>query len=164
VQRISGVKALAVELDVTLAGDSKRLDADIARAAANALEWLSVIPKARVKAMVENGWVTLSGDVDWQYQRLAAAVAVRFIMGVRGVSDAIAIKPRVSMTALLSDIEATLVRNAKSAAQHISVRLDGAEITLSGSVANWAERELVRSSAWGTPGVKNVVDNLRIAQ
>jgi osmotically-inducible protein OsmY len=162
-QRVSGVKALAIEMDVQLAGSSRRNDTDIARSAENALQWMTYFPKDRVKVMVEKGWITLSGDVDWQYQRRAAVDGVRHLMGVMGVSDNIAIKPTVSLSAVKSDIEAALKRRAKADAQKISVDVQGADVTLTGTVHSWSERDLARDSAWGTPGVRNVVDNITIA-
>ena len=162
-QRVSGVKALAIEMDVQLAGSSRRNDTDIARSAENALQWMTYFPKDRVKVMVEKGWITLSGDVDWEYQRRGAADGVRHLMGVMGVSDNIAIKPTVSLSAVKSDIEAALKRRAKADAQKISVHVQGADVTLTGTVHSWSERDLARDSAWGTPGVRNVVDNITIA-
>jgi osmotically-inducible protein OsmY len=162
-QRVSGVKALAIEMDVQLAGSSRRNDTDIARSAENALQWMTYFPKDRVKVMVEKGWITLSGDVDWEYQRRAAVDGVRHLMGVMGVSDNIAIKPTVSLSAVKSDIEAALKRRAKADAQKISVDVQGADVTLTGTVHSWSERDLARDSAWGTPGVRNVVDNITIA-
>ena len=162
-QRVSGVKALAIEIDVQLSGSSKRTDADIAGAARNVLQWTSSLPKDGVKVMVESGWVTLSGEVDWEYQRQAAAKAVRYLMGVTGVSNQIAIQPNVSLSAVKSDIEAALKRRATADAQKISVEVRGADVTLSGTVHSWSERNLAKHSAWGTPGVRNVVDNMSIA-
>ena len=108
-QRVSGVEALAIEMDVKLAGSSKRTDADVARAVQNVLQWTTYLPKDRVKVMVEGGWVTLTGEVDWEYQRQAATAGVRYLMGVTGVSDQITIKkPKVSLSAVKSDIEAAL--------------------------------------------------------
>lgn len=159
-QRVSGVKALTVEMDVDLAGSSKRNDADIARAAENALEWMSYLPKDTIKVMVEKGWITLSGDVEWEFQRQAAAAAVRPLMGVIGVSDQIVIKPRISSSAVKSEIEAALKRRAQADAQHVSVEVKGTQVTLTGSVHSWSERDLVASSAWGTAGVQNVVNNI----
>src|SRR5450755_4002741 len=94
-QRVCGVKALAVEMNVNLPGSSKRIDADIARSAENVLEWMTYLPKDCVKVKVEGVWITLSGEVAWEYQRQAAVSAVRYLMGVTGVSDQIAIKPKV---------------------------------------------------------------------
>ncbi len=161
-QRVAGVKALAIEIDVTLPGASRRNDVDIARSVDNVLEWMTSLPTGRVKVMVEGGWITLSGEVDWQYQRQAAADGVRHLMGVTGVSDEIAIRPKVSLCALKSDIEAALTRRAKADAQRISVKVAGADVTLSGTVDSWSERELARHAAWGTPGVWNVVDNITV--
>lgn len=162
-QRVSGVRALAVEMDVALPVFSKRTDGDIARSAENVLQWMANLPKDCVKVMVEGGWITLTGEVDWDYQRQAAARAVRYLMGVTGVSDQIAIKPNVSLSAVKSDIEAALKRRATADAQNISVEVRGNDVTLSGTVHSWSERELAKHSAWGTPGVRNVVDNITVA-
>jgi osmotically-inducible protein OsmY len=162
-QRVSGVKALAVEMDVTLPGSSKRNDADIARSAENVLEWTADLPRDSVNIMVEKGWITLSGEVDWEYQRQAAIRAVRFLLGVTGVSDQIAIKPKVSLSAVKSDIDAALKRRAIDDAQNISVKVEGGDVTLSGRVHSWSERELAEHAAWGTPGVRKVVDLITVA-
>ena len=161
-QRVLGVKALAVEVDVKLSGLSKRTDADIARAAENVLEWSTYVSKDRVKVMVETGWITLTGDVDWEYQRQAAEGAVRYLMGVTGVSNQIAIKAIASSIALKSDIEAALKRRAITDAQDILVAVNGADVTLTGTIQNWSERDLARNSAWGTPGVRNVIDKMTV--
>ena len=162
-QRVSGVKGLAVEIDVKLPGLSKRTDADIAQSVRHSLEWTSWLPKDSIKVKAENGWITLSGEVEWDYQRQSAKDAVRSLLGVVGVSDEISIKPKASMTAVKSEIEAALKRRAHTDAQQISVDVRGADVTLSGSVHSWSERELAASSAWSTPGVRKVVDNITIA-
>jgi osmotically-inducible protein OsmY len=161
-QRVTGVQALATELKVNLAGPAKRSDADIARSAENVLAWTSSVPADAVKVMVEGGWVTLSGDVHWQFQRQAATDSVRHLLGVIGVSDQIALKPSVSVSAVKADIEAALKRTAIADAKQINVSVQGSDITLSGTVHNWAERETATSSAWGTPGVRNVVDKMTL--
>ena len=161
-QRVAGVKALAVEIDVALGGTSKRNDADIARSVENVLEWTSFLSKDPIKVMVENGWVTLSGEVLWDYQRQAAKLAARYLMGVTGVSDQITIKNRVTSTNVKTDIEAALKRRASKEAQQITVAVTGDVVTLTGNVHNWAERDLVTHSAWCTPGVSNVVDNIKV--
>ena len=162
-QRVSGVKALAIEMDVKLSGLGKRIDADIANAAKSALQWTSLSPTDDVKVMVESGHLTLSGEVDWEFQRQAAAKGMRYLMGVTGVSNQIAIKPHVTSSAVKSDIQAALKRRATADAQKISVDVRGAEVTLTGTVHSWSERDLARHSAWGTPGVRNVVDHMIIA-
>ena len=162
-QRVSGVRALAVEMDVKLPGLSKRTDADIARSVENVLQWTTYVPKDSVKVMVESGWVTLSGEVDWEYQRQTVKKGVRYLMGVTGVTDNIVIKPKVSLSAVKSEIEAALKRRATADAKKITVNVQGADVTLTGTVHSWSERELAKHSAWGTPGVRNVVDKMAFA-
>ncbi|MEY4345678.1 MAG: hypothetical protein RL032_1510 [Pseudomonadota bacterium] len=161
-QRVFGVKALAVNLRVQLAALGERSDVDIARTVENVLEWMTLGNKGSVQVMVEDGWITLTGTVDWQYQQDAASFAVRHLMGVRGVSNQIVIKPKVSLSAVKADIEAALTRRALADAGKISVTIEGAEVTLSGQVNSWGERDSARNSAWGTPGVRNVVDNMTL--
>jgi osmotically-inducible protein OsmY len=161
-QRVSGVKALATELKVKLSGSGKRTDADIAKSVENVLEWTTWVPDNAIKVLVEDGWVTLSGDVDWQYQKQSASDGVRFLSGVTGVSDQIAIKPKLSVSAVKSDIEAALRRSASADAKKILVDIKGADVTLAGKVHSWSEREAATASAWSTPGVRSVVDKMTI--
>jgi osmotically-inducible protein OsmY len=140
-----------VEMDVNLPGLSKRTDADIARSAESVLQWTTYLPKDSIKVKAENGWITLSGEVEWDYQRQAATNAVRYLMGVTGVSEEITIKPKASMSAVKAEIEAALKRRAHSDAQQISVEVRGADVTLTGTVSSWSERELAASSAWQLP-------------
>lgn len=161
--RVGGVQGLAIEMEVQLPGLSKRYDADIARAAANVLAWLAPLPPDSVKVMVEGGQVTLFGGVSWEYQRQAAQDAVKDLMGVSGVIDQIVVKPPKTSGAIKADIEATLRRRAMSNAQHIGVEVKGESVTLSGVVANWSERERANNSAWGSPGVRQVYDNMTMA-
>jgi osmotically-inducible protein OsmY len=162
-QRVSGVKALAVEIDVTLPGSSQRNDVDIARSARNVLEWTTYWPQHEIKVLVEAGWITLTGEVDWEYQRQAASNSIRGLIGVTGVSDQIVIKPHATVLPVKSDIEAALKRRIHSDAKHISVRVKGADVTLTGTVHSWSERDSARNSAWSTPGVRSVSDNLTVA-
>jgi len=112
--------------------------------------------------MVEGGWLTLSGDVEWQYQRQDAFDNVRYILGVTGVSNQIGIKPLLSATVVKSDIEAAIRRRAAADASTIGVNVKGADVTLTGVVHSWAERELATRSAWSSVGVKNVVDKMTL--
>jgi osmotically-inducible protein OsmY len=162
-QRVTGVTALAIEIDVKLLDSSKRTDAEIAGSVKNILEWSAHLPDDSVKVMVEGGFITLSGEVNWEYQRRSAADIVRNLLGVTGVSNQIAIKPKVSMIAIKSDIETALKRRAKRDAEGISVEVRGSDVTLTGTIHSWAERELAKHSAWSTPGVLNVVDNMKFA-
>lgn len=161
-QRVSGVMALAVELKVKLTEFSHRTDADIARSAENVLSWASALPADAVKVLVDGGWVTLSGEVTWQYQRQDAAASVRFLPGVTGVSNQIAIKPAVSAGAVKGDIEAALKRRASADAGTIFVEVHGSDVTLTGTVHSWGERDLAKHSAWGSAGVRAVVDKMTL--
>jgi len=162
-QRVTGVQALAVGLDVKLSALGKRSDSDIARSAQTALHWCSSCPSEAIQLMVEDGWITLTGTVEWHYQKQAATDALRDLIGVTGVSDQISISPKVLSTVVKADIEAALKRRSTSEAQEIHVEVQGADVTLSGTVHSWAERELARHSAWGTKGVRQVVDNMAMA-
>jgi osmotically-inducible protein OsmY len=162
VQHVSGVKGLIVKVDVLLPESCRRNDDAIAKAAENILHWTTYLPKDSVKATVEHGWLTLAGDVDWDYQRQAASRAVRYLTGVTGISDKIVIKPEVSVNAVRADIEAALQRRARDDAQNITVEVRGAEVRLSGTAHSWSERELARHSAWSIPGVRNVLDGITV--
>jgi osmotically-inducible protein OsmY len=162
-QRVTGVKALAVEMDVKLSGTNKRNDTDIATAAEAALQSAMYFSPSGIKVKVENGWVTLTGEVEWDYQRQGAAGAVRYLLGVTGVIDQIAIKPKISSVLVKSDIEAALKRHARKDAQQILVDVQGSDVTLTGSVHSWSDRELAKESAWSTPGVRNVVDKMTVS-
>ena len=159
-QRVAGVKALAVEMKVQLGELGQRTDADIASSVKNVIGWTSSLPADTVKVMVEGGWVTLSGDVEWQFQRQNAADSVRHMLGVVGVSNQIAIKPTLSATVVKSDIEAALKRSAAADAQKISVAVKGGDVTLTGTVHSWDERDLATRTAWASAGVRNVVDKM----
>jgi osmotically-inducible protein OsmY len=162
-QRVSGVKALAVEMDVKLAGISKRDDADIARSVENVLQWATYSAADSIKVKVESGWLTLSGEVMWDFQRQSSVNAVRHLLGITGISDQITIKQKVSSTIVKSDIEAALKRRAGKDAQNIFVDVQGTDVTLTGSVHSWSEKDLARNSAWGAPGVRNVVDKMTVS-
>jgi osmotically-inducible protein OsmY len=147
---------------VKLPDSSNRNDTDIARSVESVLEWTTYLPQDAVKVKVERGWVTLSGEVSWEYQRHAAIRAVRYLLGVRGVNDQLVIQPEVSASVVKADIEAALKRRAPKDANEISVSVRGNDVTLSGEVHSWSERELARHTAWGSPGVRNVVDNTTV--
>jgi osmotically-inducible protein OsmY len=159
-KRVKGTRAVAIELDVKLKSAQKRTDSDIALSALNAMQWLSTIPKDSIHIAVENGMITLSGDVVWNYERDAAFAAVRNLAGVRGVINQILVKPRVNVTAIKDDIAAALKRHAALDAQQIKISIDGDTVTLSGNVESWSEKNLAINAAWNSPGVRYVVDRL----
>lgn len=162
VQRVHGVKAVAIELTVKLPFDNQRTDADIAMAAERALEWNALVPHDKIRPMVEKGWLTLTGDVEWEYQRSAAERAVRDLMGVTGVSNMVKVTPKVSPTNIEKNIQDALSRQAAREAKHVSIAVDGSQVTLRGTVHSWAERDAVQGAAWASPGVSVVVNDLRV--
>jgi len=160
--RVGGVKALSVGLEVRLTELGRRSDADIARSAENVLDWMTSLRPESIKVMVEGGWITLSGDVDWQYQKSAAAEGLRNLAGVTGLSNQISLNHPATAPVVKADIEAALKRRAREESADIKVAVDQSSVTLTGDVRSWAERELVISSAWGSTGVQKVVDKLTL--
>ena len=162
VQRVHGVKAVAVEMTVKLPFGNERTDADIAMAAERAREWNVQVPDGRIRPMVAKGWLTLQGEVEWGYQRSAAEGAVRDLMGVTGVSNLVKVKPKLSPADVEKKIHDALSRQADREARRLSISVDGSQVTLRGVVHSWAERDAVQGAAWATPGVSVVVNDLLV--
>ena len=161
--RVRGVKAVANDVEVRLPTSSERTDADIAAAAIRALEWDGLIPGEKVQVTVSKGWVTLRGDVEWQFQKEEAERVARRLSAVRGVTNLIVVKPRVTPTELKQRIEQAIVRNAELDAQRIQVEVQGSKVTMRGTVRSWTEREAAERAAWAAPGVTAVDNRIMIS-
>jgi osmotically-inducible protein OsmY len=156
--RVRGVKAVANDIEMRLAATAERTDADIAEAVVRALEWDALISVDKLDVTVSKGWVTLKGQVEWQYQKQDAERVVRRLSGVKGVTNLITVKPSVTPSAIKAQIEQALLRSAELDAKRIAVEVDGSKVVLSGTVRSWAEREEAERQAWLAPGV-TAVDN-----
>lgn len=161
-ERVNGVKAVAVELDVIVQGPHQRSDTEIAIAVEHALGWNTSVPQDRVRVAVEKGWVTLSGELDWNFQRRAVERTVRQLKGVVGITDNIQLKTLPVPALLIDRIQDALTRQAMREARRIEVSVDGSVVTLDGHVHSWAERIAAEGATWSAPGVSRVVNQLTI--
>ena len=159
--RVKGVKAVAEEIEVKLPFSMKRTDDQIAAAVLDRFAWDVSVPKDKVKVKVEDGWVTLTGDVDWHFQREAAEDACRRLSGVVSVFNQIAIKPQARPSEIQEKIKTALHRSWFNPA-NVTVTADGGKVRLSGSVRTWYERREAEAAAWGAPGVTQVDDSITI--
>lgn len=162
VQRIRGVRAVAQEVQVRDASARQTSDDQIAKRALSIIDWYAQVPKDGVLVRVQNGWITLSGAVEWQFQRTGAEVAVRKLSGVVGVTNLIEVRPTIRAENVKAKIMEALKRSAELEADAITVKVSEGKVTLEGRIKAWHEREIAERAAWSAPGVSAVEDRLNL--
>ena len=163
VKRVAGVNAIADDIEVKLPNSLQRKDGDIAGAAARQIDWTTTVPSGAVKVTVREGWITLEGEVEWWYQKSSAESAVRYLAGVKGVTNLIIIKPKVAVAGVENAITSAFERSALLDAKKIQVETSGNTVVLRGKVRNHAERDEAERAAWNAPGVYSVDNRLKVA-
>lgn len=161
-RRVSGVKAIALELDVRLAPEHVRSDTDIAQSCEAALRWNTTTPRDRIQITVDHGCVTLQGEVDWDFQRRSVEKAIRSLMGVVGINNEITLRVQPKPADLERRIHDALVRQAEREAKRVKVSVDGHVVRLSGQVHSWHERDAAQGVAWSAPGVRAVINEIGV--
>lgn len=162
VKAVKGVRAVADDIEVKYGTEFKKSDKEIAKAAADAIKWNYSVPDEQVSIKVDNGWVYLTGEVKWGYQKDAAKSAVENLLGVRGVSNAITLKQTVEPYQVKEKIKKALERSAEIEAQNINVIVEGHKVKLRGKVHSWTEKDEARRAAFLAPGVYEVENELEV--
>lgn len=164
VKRVMGVRGFAEELEVNPPAHHRRTDTELVEAALNTLKWSVLVPADRIQVKVEHGWVTLLGEVNWNFERESAQDAITKLTGVRGVSNKITVKPHVAPTDVKRKIIREFERAARQDAQQVQVKVSGGIVSLEGTVQDWAEYDEAERAAWSAPGVTEVRNFLVVAQ
>lgn len=161
-KNVAGVKAVVEKLEIHFGGAHKKTDNDIAIEVVNAFKWNFELPNDKIKVKVENGWVTLEGELNWNFQKDAAQSAVKYLSGVKGVSNNITIKSTSNDEIEKKDVERALERNWSINAEDIQVKASGHHVTLNGSVESWYQKDEAGRIAWNAPGVWTVDNKLEV--
>lgn len=162
-KRVKDVKAVAIDLGIKLPSGHERTDRDIATAALNALKWSSFVPEECVKVKVEDGRITLEGEVEWQFQKKSATSALKNLIGLQGINNHLKVKPQITPIIVKDVIRKALERRADVEADRIDIITEGGKIILKGNVRSWTEKAAVEQAVWSTPGVVEVKDEMRIS-
>lgn len=162
-RRVQGVRAIALELDVKLSPRHRRNDTELAQAIEDTLRSHTTVALDKLQVTVEAGWVTLTGEVDWEYQRRSIESVVRPLMGVVGISNKIVLRPRTTPEDVTQRIEQALRRQVERESKQLHVDVTGSTVTLRGTVHSWSEREAAAVAAWSAPGVQSVVNELQVS-
>lgn len=161
--RVSGVRAVANDIEVRLPGSAERTDTDLARAALNALKWDAGIPTDKIDITVSQGWMTLKGAVDHFFQKRDAERAIERLSGVRGISNLLTVKPQPAPQDLKSQIQKALVRNAQTDASRITVEVQGSEVILRGTVSSYVEKKAADETAYSASGITEVDNRILVS-
>lgn len=163
VRRVKGVRGIAEELRVERDGSNPYSDDDIARRVLGVLDLNVLVPTGRIQVKAEHGWITLTGEVEWEYQRMAAVDDLRKLRGVMGVSNNVVVKPRATAPDVQRRIEDALKRSAEVEAKAIKITVLDGEVRLQGWVGSWSDRRTLERAAWSAPGVRAVHDEVRVS-
>jgi len=165
-KKVSGVTAVAENIQVKISALGKKTDTEIAEAVLHALKWNSAVPEEKIKIKVEDGWVTMDGEIEWEYQKTSAKNAVSNLMGVRGITDHMKVTPKVALSFSADKVKSSIIkalhRRASRDAEKINIETVGNKVILSGVVRTWAERDDACTAAWSIPGVFWVENNIEI--
>jgi osmotically-inducible protein OsmY len=161
-KKVAGVRAVALDIDVKLSSFGKKNDTEIAQTVLNAIKWHSTLKEDKIKVKVEDGWVTLEGEVEWEFQRIAARTLVEDLLGVTGITNLLKVTPKLSSKEIKQKISFAFHRSATIDSEKVSIEAIGNKVILTGKVRSWAEKKDAENAAWAAPGVSSVDNNIVI--